>query len=393
LRTIAFYISGHGFGHASRNIEIINAILARTDDVRIIARTSAAKWLFDRTINTGTCAVDTGTYGGRDFSRAIDLDFSRAVDLDFSRAVDLDFSRLGFTRIETETDTGAVQIDSLHLDEAATVAQAREFMRTFESRVTSEAEFLRAHNVGLVVADIPALGIAAAKHAGVAAVGLGNFTWDWIYSAYAGADDVVRQIGEAYALADVALRLPLHGGFDTFNRIVDIPFVARSSSRDPDDTRRALGLPRNERLVLLSFGGYGLERIRQDTLATLDGYVVIGSASRPLDERAMYDAGFRYEDVVRAVDVVMSKPGYGIISECIANDTALLYTSRGRFIEYDVFVREMPRFVRSRFISHADLFAGHWREPLDALVAQSAPPERAAVNGADVAATLLLEMV
>ena len=62
----------------------------------------------------------------------------------------------------------------------------------------------------------------------------------------------------------------------------------------------------------------------------------------------MYAAGVRYEDLVRAVDVVISKPGYGIISECVANDTALLYTSRGDFIEYDVFVAEMPRVLQSR---------------------------------------------
>ena len=31
----------------------------------------------------------------------------------------------------------------------------------------------------------------------------------------------------------------------------------------------------------------------------------------------------------------MTKPGYGIISECVANGTAILYTSRGRFAEYE----------------------------------------------------------
>ena len=51
-----------------------------------------------------------------------------------------------------------------------------------------------------------------------------------------------------------------------------------------------------------------------------------------------------------AADVVVTKPGYGIISEAIANDTALLYTSRGRFVEYDVLVHEMPRYLRAQFI-------------------------------------------
>ena len=45
--------------------------------------------------------------------------------------------------------------------------------------------------------------------------------------------------------------------------------------------------------------------------------------------------------VEAAADVVVSKPGYGIVSECIVNGAALLYTSRGRFAEYDVFVEEI----------------------------------------------------
>ena len=55
-------------------------------------------------------------------------------------------------------------------------------------------------------------------------------------------------------------------------------------------------------------------------------------------EEHLYGAGLRYEDLVHAVDVVLTKPGYGIIADCVANGTAMLYTSRGRFVEYDVMV-------------------------------------------------------
>ena len=79
-----------------------------------------------------------------------------------------------------------------------------------------------------------------------------------------------------------------------------------------------------------------------------------------INEEAMYDAGVRYEDLVGAAEAVVTKPGYGIISECIANDAAMLYTSRGHFPEYDVLVEEMPKYVRSAFISHDDLFDGKW---------------------------------
>ena len=83
--------------------------------------------------------------------------------------------------------------------------------------------------------------------------------------------------------------------------------------------------------------------------------------------------GFRYPDLVAASDVVISKPGYGIISECIANGAALLYTSRGHFAEYDVLVSGMPRFLRCRFIAQDDLLAGRWTDAIDALLVTAHP--------------------
>jgi L-arabinokinase len=106
-------------------------------------------------------------------------------------------------------------------------------------------------------------------------------------------------------------------------------------------------------------------------------------------EEAFLSGAFRYEDLVAAADVVITKPGYGIIAECVSTRTAMLYTSRGVFREYDVLVDALPRVVRSRFINQADLLAGRWRSALEAVVAQPPPAERLAVDGADVAARRL----
>jgi hypothetical protein len=105
----------------------------------------------------------------------------------------------------------------------------------------------------------------------------------------------------------------------------------------------------------------------------------------------VYDSGVRYEDLVGAAEAVVTKPGYGIIAESIANDTAVLYTSRGHFPEYDVLVEEMPKYVRNALIGHDDLFAGKWEGYLDKLLAQSKPKKRPDTNGADVAAEVLLK--
>lgn len=347
-RTLVFYISGHGFGHASRSIEIINALIDRRPDLHVIIRSSVAPWLVQRTARPG-------------------------VQLD-----------------SFEVDTGIVQIDSLHLDAPASLSRATAFMATFDERVAREVAFLRAHHARLVIADLPALGIAAGGAAGIPAVASGNFTWDWIYDHYPGGAHVAQRVGEAYRKTTLALRMPMWGGFETMPAIRDIPFVARRSRREVGDVRAALGIPLDARVVLTSFGGYGLEGFDLDRLRTLSGYHVLLPGM--LDEAVMYDRGYRYEDLVRAVDVVVTKPGYGIISECIANDTALLYTSRGDFREYQVLVDAMPEYLRCAFIDHEDLFSGRWSTHLDALLAQPAPP-RPRTDGADVAADMLLEFI
>jgi hypothetical protein len=372
---IAFYISGHGFGHASRDVEVLNALGRLAPEVRVAARTSAPRWLFDLTL-------------------------TREVDFHAG-----------------ECDTGIVQIDSLSLDEAATVRRAIEFHSRLEARAAEEAAWLRSCGARLVVADIPPLACAAARAAGLPVIALGNFTWDWIYDGYRAwmppGANLVERLGAAYAGAQLAMRLPMHGGFATMPVVEDLPFIARQSRRDPRETRGHFDLPDGP-LALLSFGGYGLQRIDLHAVAHLRDYTIVltadvtanrrgdGSAAataprplpanvRLLDERKLYDDGWRYEDLVAAVDVVMTKPGYGIIAECVANDTAIVYTSRGHFVEYDVLVREMPRWLRCGFISNDDLLAGRWEHALAHALSQPAPPDSMAVDGADRAAERLLE--
>jgi L-arabinokinase len=368
VAAVVFYISGHGFGHASRQIEALNALGARRPDLDIIVRTSAPRWLFDRT------------------------------------------ARTPITLVPGECDTGAVQVDSLRLDAAQTIQHADAFYRTIDARTQDEARLLRKHDARLVIADAPPLGCVAAAAVGIPSVVVTNFTWDWIYEGYAAelaaAPDLLPAIRKAYRQAEAAWRLPMHGGFATFDTIVELPFIARHARHPRDVVRRTLGLPANVPLVLSSFGGYGVSGFdvaRLDCLATHgvilthrgtdDALVNPPAGLYQISESALYGSGLRYEDLVAAVDVVATKPGYGIVAECIANQTAILYTSRGHFVEYDVLVAQMPRYLRCGFIGHDDLFAGRWKESLDRILALSPPPERPATNGADVMAEMIDAMV
>jgi hypothetical protein len=361
--SVFFYISGHGFGHAIRQIEIIDVLSVRIPQLDIVIRTTAPPWLFERT------------------------------------------ARAQYTFINGEVDSGVVQHDSLSLDEAGTVRRAAAFYDDLDRRARAEAELLRRHDAALVVTDTPPLACAAAVGANIPSVVCGNFTWDWIYAAYkewlASAPRLLPIIRDAYASATAGWRLPMHGGFATVPNVVDMPFVAREPKPDRtrEDVRRVLGLPLDNRLALISFGGYGVEGLPLDRLDCSPWWDIVVTGGTKLksgigiDESAIYSAGLAYQDVVRAVDVVITKPGYGIISDCVANGTAMLYTERGRFPEYDVLVGEMPRFIRCRFISGVDLRAGRWRAALDALIESPPPRETPRLDGATVIAKMIEEIL
>lgn len=366
MPAVAFYVSGHGYGHASRQIEIIRTLQQQRPDVRVVIRTAAPRWMFDRGLDSP------------------------------------------FTFEPADMDTGVAQVDSLTVDVASTVLQADAFHRTLDGR--SAVEAARLDTIDLVVADVPPLACAAAARAGVPAVAMGNFTWDWIYAAYpetaALAPALLGTLRNAYGQADEAWRLPLSAGFETFDneRIVDIPLVARRSSRDPGDARRRLGLPTDDQLLLCAFGRYGIGAIdwvrvgdmaNCHVVATTGGSPAVADdapdcAVTTLDEEWMASQGMAYEDLLAAVDVVVTKPGYGMMAECAANDTAMIYTARGRFPEYDVLVAGMPGLIRNAFISHADLLAGRW-EPAIAQVLSQPRPEVPDTDGAEVAASLIAD--
>lgn len=363
MTSVFFYISGHGFGHAARQIEIINTLgTLVAGRAGIVIRTSAAPWIFRQTV------------------------------------------QVPFSLIEEPVDTGVVQLDSLHLDAGTTVEAAARFHSNLEERAAREAAILREREACVVVCDAPPLGCAAAAAAGIPSFVCTNFTWDWIYEGYdlSKAPGLLATIQDAYAQAAGGWRLPMYGGFETIAPIVDVPFVARHARHPAERVYELLGLPHGRPLMLLSFGGYGLNALDLSRVDCLDRVaLVLTGRERPsaplppgvhlIEERDIYRAGLRYEDIVAAVDVVLTKPGYGIVSECVANGTAILYTSRGRFVEYDILVAEMPRYLRCRYIDHEALFAGRWGEALDGLLASPPPPDRPRTDGAEVVAGMILE--
>jgi hypothetical protein len=354
------YISGHGFGHAVRVLEVLRAFRRRRPECALHIRTTVPRWF-----------IESGLGGA-------------------------------FTHTAVRLDVGAVQRDSLSLDPQATLHAYAALTAHTRELIAAEVGALAPLRPALVFADIPALAFDIARQLDVPSVAMTNFSWDWIYADYVGDlpayQPLVDELRRSYAQATTLLRLPFHGDLSAFPHIRDIPLVARRAVLSGGETRRRLDLPRRDRLVLLSFGGIGIALTQVPaappgvtyvaTQSAADGATVPGTC-RFIANADLTARGVRYEDLVAAADAVITKPGYGIVADCIANGTAMIYTPRGRFAEYDHLVRGIATHLPHAFISNDDLYAGRWSAALDAVLAQPRRRTEIDVSGATVAAEAL----
>lgn len=354
---VAFYVSGHGFGHASRTRALIGALAKRAPELRLHVRSEVPVWLFRVGEAPVTC----------------------------SRA---------------QVDVGMLQHGGLDLDLPATLAAHQAFLAGWEQALARESAWLASCGARLVVGDVPPLAFAAARRARVRSLAVANFGWDWIVEEFAASDPRWRPIHEryrqAYSEADRLYRLPFHGDFSAFREVVDAPLLVNRSHRSRRECREALGVGGDgRRLVLVSFGGFGAGPVSPRRPEDLSPYRFAGVGDPPRGFPGDWlslppDAATPHEDWVQASDALLGKVGYSTVAEVIAHGVAFLHLSREGFREAAVLERGLARHARARAMPRADFGEGRWRAHLDALLAQPAPCEPLACDGAEVIAGALL---
>jgi L-arabinokinase len=148
-------------------------------------------------------------------------------------------------------------------------------------------------------------------------------------------------------------------------------------------------------VALVSFGGFGVDGLDLKALARLKDWTFLvesrmGSGAENV--QVIVPRSLPYPDLVAAADVVVTKPGYGIVSEAIANDTAVLYVSRGAFREQALLVKALSRFARACEIDQDALLRGDWGPFLERALSQARPSECLQVDDGTEAARQLAEL-
>ncbi len=278
--------------------------------------------------------------------------------------------------------------------------RAERLLAERENLIAREVEFLRSGGFRLVVSDIAAIPVEAAKRAGLSAMAVGNFSWDWIYSAFT-ADEarwepVVEAFADGYAQADLLLRLPFAGEMRAFSRIEDVPLLASPGRSRRAEIAALTGSPPDATWILLSFttlewGEEALDCVER--MSDCRFFTVLPLCWKRRNIHSIDRECIPFPDIVASVDAVVSKPGYGIVSECVVNRKPLIYADRSDFLEYSPLVSGIRKYLKQVHIPAQRLYAGDLRAAVDSL--KGAPDPTATLNagGAPIAARRILDFL
>lgn len=346
---VAYYISSHGFGHASRAAQIMAALPSQCE---IFARTLADP-----------------EFLARESGREVTVE------------------RLAF-------DFGAWQRSNMSIDWDKTFETAMAVHAASHARLDAEVDFLRRTRIDIVVSDIPPTPLLAAARAGLPSVCVANFTWVEVFRRaareHAGRQRFLRELVREYGAATMLLRPGFALRMPYFRRRADIPYIARRGRSIRRALTETFAIPRRNRLVLTYFGKWGLDELALERLSRLVDVTFLSFDADVEPFVRLSPSKWKFEDVVASVDAVLAKPGYGTMGECMANGTPVIYYPRSEFSEYFALRRELERWGGAVRLSSQDFAACRWGQALDR--ALELRPPRVRCEGAHRAAQWIVTL-
>lgn len=296
------------------------------------------------------------------------------------------------------SDIGLVQTTPFSEDLPATVAALDQFQRVAHRQISTAAEMLRDQKCQLVICDIAPLGIEAAHSAGLPAVLVENFTWDFIYSGYNGSEPGfsphIQRLQLVFSQADLHIQASPVCQLDF--SAAQVEPIARPPLTSREAVRNRLGLNLADHAILVTMGGieekYGARQaLQRHTDCT---FVLPGSADRLLHEQNLillpHHSDFYHPDLVHASDAVIGKLGYSTVAEVYHAGVPFGYIPRPAFPETPSMAEFALKELAAIEISYPDFLQGSWGDLPERLLA--APKlNHTSSNGADQIAAIILE--
>jgi hypothetical protein len=351
-------ISAHGFGHLAQTAPVLNRLGELVPELRITLRSALPE---------------------KKLRERIGVPFAH-------RAAASDF--------------GFAMIDALRIDHAATVAAYRAAHCEFPARIAAEAALFAELQVDAVFSNVSYLPLAGAQRRGIPAAAMCSLNWADLFEHYYGCESWARPIHvemlAAYRSATF-LRTTPGMPMPALERQVVIGPIATFGRQRRAELLEKVGAGRTApgtRFVLVALGGIPT-RLPIEAWPTPPGiHWLVPTSWQPA--RPGFDAfetlGIAFSDLLRSVDAVVTKPGYGTFAEAACNGTAVIYQRRDDWPEQECLIDWLKSHARCTEITGADLYAGNLEAALaDCLGA--IPPPLPVPEGSEAAARHLANLL
>ena len=342
--SIYIAITSHGFGHAVRAATVAEKLHHLRPDIALTFVTVAPEWLLKS------------------------------------------YVKGDFVYRQQVFDVGVIQSDSLTMDKPATLSKMQEIIAQQDSIIAQEAKYIRDHNIGLILADIPALTVPIAHAAGIPCWMMSNFGWDFIYRDWEEFAEIVTWTENHYRQSDRLFRLPLAEPMSVFPTITDVGLTGSKPQFSNEVLRQKFNLTApTEKTILLTFGGLGLEAIPYHNLQHFPDWQFITFDRAAPDFPNLLkiaDHTLRPLDFMPVCGRVFSKPGYSTFSEALCCDVPIVSLTREGISEAPVLLNGIQDYSQHQIVSTEEFFKGDWNF-LDQEMLCPRKTERLAKDGAD----------
>jgi len=342
LKKIAYYITTHGFGHATRSVAIIRELIKNPN-----------------------------------FEIHICSSFNKSILQKWFQS-----DRIKFHQVETLF--GVHYKDLIQVDLNKSINIFRNGIQKQNRYIEQELDYSRKNNIDMIISDICPFPFDVADVLKIPAIAISNFNWYSIFKhiikqfCSSELKEDIEILKQSYEKSEILLQLPFSIEMDCFKKIKEISLVVRKLTRNKQEIRDLLKIEKVDPLIffgLTDFKFLANKLIGQfNKLKEINKKIKIlfSSFLKPFIPPADY---FRYipdddqesHDFLAASDVVIGKTGYGTVSECVAYKRPLIYTTRKNFIEDIALSDGIERYGRGKYYPPEVLLNGEFENLLSVI--------------------------
>ncbi len=361
---LCYYITSHGFGHATRSFAVIKELLDR--GVKVTIRADLPDWLVYNSLKHKNLTYHSN-----------------------------------FKTLKAYHDSYSLKFQS-----EPTMHHLNQYCANYETLIRTEIKLCKSRDFDLIISDMEPVPFEVAERLGIPSMAITNFTWFEIFEPVLSKDSgILNRFKHAYEKATLLFRFPFHFKMEYFKNIKDIPLLFRKLTRSRKEIRSIKEFANIENIVLVQFGGTSFnpfdkwtERLskffkhhpetkflllyssKMNIPDSLQSQVIITEAEDT-----------ETQDYLAASDLVIGKVGYSTVAEVVGYRVPFYYCLREQWPENAPLIMGLEDYGISRRFSLSEIIEGSWIDTIleDIELKNKFPRKKIKTYGQDLVASYI----